>query len=205
MSAYPIMLDGASVSALIVGGGAVAARKAAALLAAGARVHVVAPAIAPAFASLAAEGAALRMTRATYDSAQLGDVSLVFAATDDASVNARVAADARARGLLVNVADAPELGTFSTPAVHRDGDLVVAVGAGGVPAAAARVRDGIRASLDGRESFAGALQSLGEMRRSLLEAGDRDAWHRASSELIGETFCDDVRSGAFGARLAAWR
>jgi uroporphyrin-III C-methyltransferase/precorrin-2 dehydrogenase/sirohydrochlorin ferrochelatase len=47
MSGYPIVLDGASISALVVGGGAVATRRALALLDAGALVHVVAPAVRP--------------------------------------------------------------------------------------------------------------------------------------------------------------
>ena len=66
MSAYPIMLDGAAIRAVIIGGGEVAARKARALLEAGAGVRVIAPTVASTLESLAAEHAhALTIVRAT--------------------------------------------------------------------------------------------------------------------------------------------
>ena len=45
MSAYPLILDGTAIDALVVGGGAVATRKTLALLDAGASVRVVAPTV----------------------------------------------------------------------------------------------------------------------------------------------------------------
>ncbi len=112
------MLDGALVSALVVGGGRVGTRKVGALLDAGATVRVVALSFSPELERLPGE---LTLVRAPYASEHLGDALLVVAATSDARVNARVAADARASGRLVNVADAPELGNCATPAVHRSG------------------------------------------------------------------------------------
>ena len=64
MSAYPIMLDGARIYALVVGGGAVATRKVRALLDSGAHVHVVAPDVsADIEAWHAADAEAVRVTR----------------------------------------------------------------------------------------------------------------------------------------------
>ena len=54
---YPLLLDLAGVPALVVGGGAVAARKAAALAGCGARTRVVAPALGESMEALAARGA----------------------------------------------------------------------------------------------------------------------------------------------------
>ena len=202
MSAYPIVLVGAAIRAVVIGGGEVAARKVFALLDAGALVHVVAPRISPEL-DAASDHASLRVTRGSYDVAQLGDATLVFAATDDASINAQVAEDARRAGKLVNVADAPDSCDFVTPAVHRSGDVVVSVVAGGVPKAASRIRDLIAQSIDDR--YGRAIGALSVLRRDLLRRGDRAAWREASSDLLGESFYDDVESGRIAAKVDRWR
>lgn len=197
------MLDGASLSALVVGGGRVATRKVAAMLEAGATVRVVAPTVAPELESMTKTHSALFIVHSHYSSDLLGDALLVVAATSDASVNARVAADARAGGRLVNVADAPELGNCAMPAVHRRGDIVVAVSAGGVPGAAGRIRDAMSRSIDAR--YATAVHDLAALRRALLDSGRRERWAEASHALVGSDFCEQVESGQYAARVAQWR
>jgi len=202
VSAYPIVLDGGAIRAVVVGGGEVAARKVFALLDAGAEVHVVAPTITGEL-DAAADHTSLRLTRALYDPEHLGDATLVFAATDDSATNMRVAEDARRAGKLVNVADAPANGDFVTPAVHRSGDIVISVVAGGVPKAAARIRDLIAQSIDDR--YSRAVSALSGLRRDLLGRGDRAAWHSASSELLGAAFYEDVESGRLSSKVDRWR
>ncbi len=195
------MLEGATISALVVGGGSVAVRKVRALYDAGARVHVVAPAIASELESLA--GGRIRLTYASFDASQLDNVTLVFATTNSAAVNEEVARAARGRGLPVNVADAPDIGTFVTPAVHRAGDVVVAITAGGVPAAAARIRDAVATRIDAR--YAGVVGELASLRRSLIDGGDRARWQEASAALVGVDFCEQVERGSLAARVREWR
>ena len=197
------MLDGATLSAVIIGGGSVAARKLMALVASGARVRVVAPEITPDIESLAAGNDSVQVARERYSSAHLGDALLVIAATNDRAVNSLVAADARAHGRLVNVASAPDEGNCVTPATHRTGDVVFAVSAGGVPRAAARIRDALSRTFDDR--YAGAVRELSTLRRALLDAGRREQWESASAMLIGEDFCSEVESGRFAERSAEWR
>ena len=201
MSAYPLMLDGSKLTALIVGGGAVAARKARALLDSGATVRVVAPETHAELAAL--NDARVTVQRRTYESTDIDGVDLVIAATSVREVNARVAADARARGRLVNVVDAPAEGNCTTPAVHRAGDLVIAVTAGGVPAAAARVRDEIASRYS--DQYADALANLASLRSELLGAGQRDRWAAAAADVIGPDFCRTVERGALTERLLTWR
>lgn len=203
MSAYPLMLDGASLSALVVGGGAVAARKVAALSEVGAEIHVIAPQLDERIVRLAAANPRIRVTRAPYDAAALGNVTLVIAATDDSAVNARVARDARGAGRLVNVADAPQLGNCTTPAVHRSGELVIAISAGGVPGAAARIRDAVGERFD--ERYAAAIHDLATLRSSLLGDSQRDRWSDAASALLADDFCEQVESKRLAARMAEWR
>jgi len=206
VSAYPIALDGARVDAVIVGGGAVAERKAKALLEAGARVRIVASSPSAGVRDLA--GARCIVEARAFAPADLspndtpGRTTIVIAATDRADVNARVVEAARALGALVNVADDPGAGTFVTLATHRAGDLVVAVTAGGVPGVAARVRDAIGARFDAR--YAKAVSALAQLRRRLLDAGSRDEWRQASDSLIGDAFCEAVENGTLMQELAAW-
>ncbi|MCY7378277.1 MAG: hypothetical protein LH467_02930 [Gemmatimonadaceae bacterium] len=202
MSGFPILIEGAGVRALVVGGGAVAVRKATALLDAGAHVRVVAPAIAQPLHDRVSGGRLELMTR-TYATSDIADAQLVVVATDDRAVNAAAALDARTAGRLVNVADAPGEGSFSTMATHRLGALIVGVSAGGVPSAAARIRDAIAMRFDAR--YASALSDLSALRRRLLDDGKGESWRRRADLLIDERFCDAVESGELAARVSAWR
>jgi siroheme synthase-like protein len=145
----------------------------------------------------------LLVERAPYDEEAIGDATLVVAATDDRAVNSRVAADARRRGLLTVVVDDPALGSCIMPAVHRSGELVVAVTTGGVPGASVRVRDALARRLDGR--YAAAIRELARLRQRLLHERDRAEWRAAANALIADDFCESVETGAFNDRLAPWR
>ena len=140
-TSYPVVLtDLAGARCLVVGGGAVAERKVRGLLDAGARPVIVSPRLAPALAALHAAGRVDHHARAFAEDDVSGAV-IVFAATDDPVVNAAVAASARVRGILVNVADQPELGSFHTTGTVRRDDLLLAVSTGGTsPALAGRLR-----------------------------------------------------------------
>ncbi len=136
---YPVVLDLTEVPVLLVGGGNIASRKADGLLAAGARLTVVAPMVLPDLAAAAAE-----VRERGYQADDLDGQQLVMTATDDPAVNAQVAADARSRGMWVNSADDPAHCSFILPAVTRRGPVVVAVGTdGSSPALARHLRDRI--------------------------------------------------------------
>lgn len=202
MSLYPVMLQGEAISAVVAGGGAVATRKVRALLDAGARVRVVAPEQSADLRLMAAEEPRLTLATRPFDDADMGGASLVVAATDDRAVNAAIGRAGRLAGVLVNVVDAPEEGSFVTAAVHRAGALVVAVAAGGVPSAAAAVRDLIARRIDGRYAHAVAL--LGDMRARMLASGDAAGWREAAAQLTGGDFGDLVESGRLAERARRW-
>jgi precorrin-2 dehydrogenase/sirohydrochlorin ferrochelatase len=203
VSGYPLVIDGAAFSSLVVGGGGVGTRKAIGLLDAGAHVHVVSPEISSLLEIAETRKPSLRITRGRYASEHLVGATIVVAATDDSALNARIAREAREAGKLVNVVDAPELGNFVTPATHRAGDLIVAVTTGGVPTAAARIRDEICRKLDSRYST--ALEELAALRRTLLDAGRRPRWAEASEALIGADFISDIETGTLTTRIPEWR
>jgi len=128
---YPLFLklDGRPV--LVVGAGAVGARKVAALRDCGARVTVVAPAIGDAVRGLAAAGEVTLHER-EFAVADVAGMVVVVAATSDRATNELVARTARAQGAPVNVVDVPDLCDFYVPAVIRRGPVAVAVSSTGV-------------------------------------------------------------------------
>ena len=202
MSGVPLLVEVAALPVLVVGGGPVAVRKASTLAASGALVRVVARAATAEMRALADAGRVVLEERA-YERADIADAVLVVAATNDRATNAMVSDDARRLHRLVNVADAPETGTFASMATHRSGHLVVGVSAGGVPGAAARIRDAIAKRFDRR--YAAALELLGALRRSHLARGDAGGWRALSSRAVGEEFCDSVEQGTLDDRVATWR
>ena len=199
----PIVLDGQSVLALVVGGGAVATRKTLALAAGGAAVRVRAPRVSEELMRRAAVDEEIFIELAVYDPDAIGDATLVVAATNDASLNSLIAADAKRLRRLVVVADEPESGNCVMPAVHRAGELLVAVTSGGVPGASKRVRDELSRRFDDR--YASALGQLSRLRTQLLARNDRAGWHSAARTLLTDDFCESVESGAFNERLTPWR
>jgi siroheme synthase-like protein len=133
---------------LVVGGGPVAARKAAGLLACGAAVTLVAPDLHPSIETLrtsigpgGAERGTLTVLERRYRPGEAGEFRLVVTATGVRAVDAAVAADADAAGVWVNSADDVEHCSFLLPSVHRDGPVTVAVSTSGTsPALATWVR-----------------------------------------------------------------
>jgi uroporphyrin-III C-methyltransferase/precorrin-2 dehydrogenase/sirohydrochlorin ferrochelatase len=139
---YPLMLDLTGRRAVVVGGGRVALRRVQALLAAGALVHVIAPRVDPALAGLE-----VTVSRRGYRDGDLAGAWLAHAATDDPAVNARVAADAERLRIWYVRADDAAASAAWTPAVARDGEITVAVTAGGDPERAKRLRAAIAFAL----------------------------------------------------------
>lgn len=202
MSGIPILVEASSVRVLVVGGGAVAARKARALSDAGARVRVVVLACGDEMRALARDGRVDLVERA-YERGDVAEVGLVVAATNDRAVNAAVADHARAAHRLVNVADDPAAGSFATMATHRSGGLVIGVSAGGVPGAAARIRDAIALRFDSR--YARALADLAALRRTLVDRGDGPTWRAVSSGVLDAEFCQSVERDGLRDQVSPWQ
>ena len=126
-SPFPVNLDLSGRRVLVVGGGPVAARKASALLRAGADVTVVAPSA----VSELAEDPDIRWHRREYRRGEVASYRLAITATNDPKVNAQVARDGNAANVLVNSADDPVNCSFILPAVVTRGDLQITVSTNG--------------------------------------------------------------------------
>ncbi|MGY1914823.1 uroporphyrinogen-III C-methyltransferase [Blastococcus sp. SYSU DS0973] len=143
---YPVGLRLRDRLVVVVGGGRVAHRRVAGLLEARARVTVVSPEVTPALESLAAAGAAT-WHRRTYRPGDLDGAWYAVAATDDPAVNAAVAEEAEQAHVFCARADDRAASSVWTPAIGRQGDLVIGVHGGGDPQRAVGVRDAIVAGL----------------------------------------------------------
>ncbi len=201
MSDFPIALHGERMTAVVIGAGSVGTRKALALVGAGAQVRVVAP-VGTAEVEDADKLRQLTWIREAYHKDHLARATLVVAATNSREVNAQIAVDANALGKLVNITDTPDEGNFHTMALHRSGDVTIAVTAGGVPGAAARIRDAIAQRFDGR--YESAVSMLRGLRARLIER-DSDRWKQAAPKLTGDDFCSSVEDGSFNEKVAEWR
>jgi siroheme synthase-like protein len=179
---YPILLNIQGRKCLVVGGGPVALRKVKALLEHGADVEVVSPTFCPELNQLATDGV-IRAIQRDYKSEDLQHTFIAIAATDDAKTNERVAAEAKRRGVLVNVVDDPKNSDFIVPSYLKRGDVIIAVSTSGRSPALARK---IRSELE--NDFKAEYEQLAvvadEVRSELKQQGitvSSDAWQEVLS------------------------
>ena len=180
MSGFPIVLvDLANTPCVVIGGGEVAARKAAALSEAGARPVVISPSLCEALEHQAQRGEIDVILRA-YQPGDLAGARLAIAATNDAATNQAVWREAQMVGCLINVVDDPGRCNFYIPATVRRGALTIGIStAGRSPALAARIRQDLESRFG--EEYSALVDILGELRErtnDLCPPGKRrDLWY----------------------------
>jgi len=167
MDQLPIFLSLTGRACLVVGGGAMAARRSRQLLDAGARVTVNSPQLCDEVAQLAADGRIAHVA-SSFDARLVRGAYLVIAATDDPAVNSSVHAAGERYGRLVNAVDDPAHSHFIMPAIVERAPVVVAISTGGAaPALARRLRERLEAWLPSR---LGRLAALARSWRSTVKA-----------------------------------
>lgn len=194
MSLFPIFVKLAGRLVVVAGGGAIAAGKIPALLAAGARVRVVAPQLGETVAGLVREGA-IEWLAKEFAPRDLEGAQLAVAATSLPAVNAAVFRAAERKGILANAVDDIENCHFYYGAVVQRGDLQIAISTGGKsPALAQRLRQELEAQFG--PEYAQWLDWLGAA-RELLRAGNsapedtRRLLHQLASRPMFEKFLRD--------------
>lgn len=134
---------------LVVGAGAVAERRIASLLEAGAHVRVVAPEATDSVKRLAEQGRVALHPR-VFEDGDLDGAWLVFAATTDAAVQRRVSEAAHGRRTFcVAVDDPPNASAYSGAVVARPPFLVAISSSGETPALTRLLREVIEHVLPG--------------------------------------------------------
>ncbi len=158
---YPVVLRLSGRRVLVVGGSAMAAGKAAGLIAAGARVTVVDPA--PGAEMWALDGQ-LKIEQRAYRRSEVGEYFLVVTASTR-ETNQLVFSDGEASHTLVNAADDPDHCSVILPALLRHEPVVVAVSTAGTsPALAGWLRDRIAEVVLARHSDLALLLEDARMR-----------------------------------------
>jgi len=123
---YPVALNLRNKSALVIGAGEVAERKARALLEAGAKVQIVSPEATSALRGLAKQHKIRWIKRLVKRSDVLGP-DIIIAATSSQQINKKVSLWAKKRKTLLNLVDQPRLSGFISPAVLHTPQATVAV------------------------------------------------------------------------------
>lgn len=182
MSLFPFFTEIGGKRCLVVGGGAVARRKAEALVEFGAAITLVAPEVDEGLK----QNSAVTVRRRQFREEDLEeDWAFVIAASDDPAVNAQVAALCAQRNLPVNRADEPGREGFVFPALVKRGDLTVGISTGASsPRAAGFFRRLIEGVLPEKtEEILSYLGSARERIKSRLPKGTgRTALLRAVAE-----------------------
>ncbi len=189
----PVFLDLRGQRVLLVGGGAVAARKAALLLEAGAQLRIVSPERCAELVQLC-ERPSVHYLAARFEPAHLDACVFAVAATDDAAVNLQVGAAGRAARVFVNAVDDPAASSCLMPSIVDRSPVIVAIGTGGAaPTLARKLRARIESLLPER---------LGELAR---EASNRRAQVRAALPTLElrQRFWEDFFDSALAQRLLA--
>jgi uroporphyrin-III C-methyltransferase / precorrin-2 dehydrogenase / sirohydrochlorin ferrochelatase len=163
-SLFPVFLKLAGRRVLVVGGGPVASSKLAALVGAGALVHVVAPDVVPEIVVLG-----VPISRREFVPADLEDAWFVVAAATP-EVNRQVADAAEMRRVFVNAVDDLASASAYLGGVVRKGGVTLAISTDGrAPALAGLLREGLEAVLpDDLEVWHATAQAV---RRDWLRDG----------------------------------
>lgn len=191
---YPVLLNLEGKRCAVVGDRWVVEERVRGLLDAGAAVSVISPNLRDALKPLHEAGSIQWIPR-DYRTGDLDGCFLVVAATRDTEVTGRLFRDAESSGVLASAADDEPHCRFTYPAVHRQGDLIVAVSTSGrSPALASRLRD--RFARDTGPEYARLLELLGELRSELRERfPDFEDRKHIYYELVDSAALDLLRAG----------
>jgi precorrin-2 dehydrogenase / sirohydrochlorin ferrochelatase len=195
MSLFPMFVKLGDRLCVVVGGGQIAESKIPGLLAAEARVRVIAPEVTESLAARAREGQ-IEWVRKTFETKDLSSAYLVVAATSVIEVNHEVFREAEARGILCNAVDDPDYCHFYYPSVVRRGPLQIAVSTEGLsPALAQRLRRELEAQFG--PEYEPWVNWLGAARRFLRAKNDdpeqtRQLLHQLASQEMFDKFLQET-------------
>lgn len=165
---FPVFVKLENLRLLIVGGGKIGLEKLQTVLlnSPATMISVVAPDIIQPVRELAAQYPAVRLLERPYHPDDLEQADIAIVAVNDRTVSEAVARDAREKGVLVNVADTPELCDFYLGSVIRKGNLKIAISTNGKsPTIAKRLKEEIGDMIP--EEMEAVLENMSAIRRGL--------------------------------------
>ncbi len=196
MSLFPMFVKLRGRLCVVVGGGQIAEAKIPGLLAAEAKIRVVAPEVTESLAARARDGQ-IEWVHKTFEATDLAGAYLAVAATSDIAVNHEVFREAEARSILCNAVDDPDYCHFYYPSVVRRGALQIAISTEGLsPALAQRLRRELEAQFG--PEYEPWLNWLGAARKFLRAKKEdpeetRQLLHQLASPEMFTRFLRDTR------------
>lgn len=188
---FPVFLKLENLSVLIVGGGNVGLEKLMAVIhnAPATKVKLVAINISEAIEHVVLQHPRIELAQRPYTTADLNGADVAIIAVNDLAMSKMIRDDAKQKGILVNVADKPELCDFYLSSVVKKGNLKIAISTNGKsPTIAKRLKETlndllpdqldevldnmqtIRNKLNG--DFAAKVTRLNEVTKILATAGE---------------------------------
>ncbi len=149
---YPVFLKLNQLNTLLVGAGNVGLEKLHSLLSNSpeARITIVAPVVKEEVRRLVWKHPTCQIIQKEFEETDLEGKDLLILATDDKQLHQRIRVHAQARGILVNVADTPELCDFYLGSIVQKGSLKIAISTNGKsPTAAKRIKEVFNEALPG--------------------------------------------------------
>lgn len=141
MEYFPLFFKLKGKRVVVIGGGAVAARKLRLLLKSEPTICLIAPDLHPETQELVQNHPLLEYIQAEYHCDHLQGSSLVFACTSNKQLNQDIADQCQQNCIFCNVVDQPELCTAITPAIVDRSPVVIAISSGAsAPVLARRIR-----------------------------------------------------------------
>ncbi|MFC2947364.1 NAD(P)-binding protein [Virgibacillus sediminis] len=189
MAVTPLMIDLTEQHAVIVGGGRVAERRAATLLAGGAFVTVISPHLSNGLQREWEKGQILWKQK-LFEATDIYDAFIVIVATDNPKVNESVI-NAASPNMLVNAAGEAEQGNVVFPSFFRRGKLSISVSTNGAsPQLSAKIKKDLQGIYS--ENYEGYLDFLAESRK-LIKRSRLDPHYQQLllKELLSESFFDE--------------
>ncbi|MCK5721197.1 MAG: uroporphyrinogen-III C-methyltransferase [Gammaproteobacteria bacterium] len=138
MDFLPIFMNVKGENCLVIGGGKIASRKVFMLLRAGASVSVVSPELCQDLTIRKNESEITHIDR-VFEDDDLNGKKVIIAATNNEKVNSHVSQLAKAKGIPVNVVDAPDLCSFIVPSIIDRNPVQIAISTGGASPVLARL------------------------------------------------------------------
>ncbi len=167
MKLLPVSLRVNGARVLIVGGGAVAARKSRSLLECGAKLKVVAPELGEELQALNKQPSPRwEYSQREFQKDDCENCLLVFACTNDLQLNAQIADICKASNILCHIADDGVGSTLHGAATIRRDEICIGISTGGAsPALAKHLKEKIEECVG--VEYALLLKMMGERRESL--------------------------------------
>lgn len=165
---FPVFIKLENLRLLLVGGGNVGLEKLRAILQNSPRtvITLVAPSVITPVRELAAQHPTIRILERPFHPHDLEYADIVIVAVNDKAVSATVAHAAKEKGLLVNVADTPDLCDFYLSSIVKKGDLKIAISTNGKsPTIAKRMKDELNKMIP--EEIGSVLDNMPAIRQNI--------------------------------------